>query len=413
MKSDSSVVQTPPPPPAEREPFLPFSAPWIGPEEKSEMIQALESDWITTGPRTKAFEGAFAEYIGCRNAIAVSSCTAALHLSLAALGIGRGDAVITTPLTFAATANVIVHCGAQPIFVDIRPDTYNLDAAKVEQFITRECKWDAVKQELRVNASGSRVRAIIPVHYAGHPCDMDQFHQLAEKYRLTIIEDAAHAASAEYRGRKVGTLGTFSCFSFYPTKNLTTGEGGMLTTDDPELARRARVLSLHGISRDAWKRYGKEGTWRYDVEEVGFKYNMTDLAAALGLHQLRKLEMFTQRRQELAALYRSQLAGLPLQHPTVADHIRHAWHLYPVQVLSERINRDQLVDELKARNIGSSVHFIPLHLMSVYQRRFGFKKGDFPITEGVFERIVSLPLFPRMRNEDLERVVGALREILR
>lgn len=411
MASDSKAVQLAVPSP-EQQPFLPFSAPWIGPEEKNEIIEALESDWITTGPRTKAFETGFCEYIGCGHAVAMNSCTAALHVALATLEIGRGDAVITTPLTFAATANVVVHCGAEPIFVDIRPDTYNLDPAKVEEFIAQRCTFDVASRELRVISTGARVRAIITVHYAGHPCDMDAFHALAEKYGLHIIEDAAHAASADYRGRKVGTLGTFSCFSFYPTKNLTTGEGGMLTTDDPELARRARVFALHGIGRDAWKRYGKGGSWRYDVEEIGFKYNMTDLAAALGLHQLQKLEMFTGRRRELAALYREELKQLPLQHPTVEAHVRHAWHLYPVLVLSERVSRDQLIEELKARNIGTSVHFIPLHLMSAYQRKFAFRPGDFPVTERIFDRVVSLPFFPRMRDEDIHRVVYSLREIL-
>jgi dTDP-4-amino-4,6-dideoxygalactose transaminase len=256
--------------PAE-EPFLPFSAPWFGPEEKREILEVLESDWITTGPRTRAFEEAFAQFVGCREAVAVNSCTAALHLALAAIGVGPGDAVITTPFTFAATANVIVHRGARPVFVDVRSDTCNLDAEQVGRFIGEQCKWSARGRCLRIAATRERVRAIIVVHYGGHPADMDAIRALASEYNLVVIEDAAHALGATYKGRNVGTLGAMACFSFYATKNITTGEGGMLTTNDPNVARRVRVLSMHGISRDAWKRYGKDGSWRYDVEEAGFK----------------------------------------------------------------------------------------------------------------------------------------------
>lgn len=396
--------------PEAQEAFLPFSAPWFGDEEKQEILQVLESDWVTTGPRTRAFEDAFRDYVGCREAVAVNSCTAALHLALAALAVGIGDAVITTPFTFAATANVIAHCGARPVFVDIRPDTYNLDPAKFRGFIDEHCRWDPVTGELRLRASHKRVRAIIPVHYAGHPCEMDEINALAKKYRLAVIEDAAHALGASYKGRKVGTLGDVACFSFYPTKNITTGEGGMLTTDDPELARRVRGLSLHGISRDGWKRYAKEGSWQYDVEDCGYKYNMTDLAAAIGLHQLRKLDSFNRRRAQLASLYRRALAGLPLHHPVVLPEIETAWHLYPVQVSSDSVSRDRLIQELRQRKIGASVHFIPLHLMSFYQRTFGYRKGGFPVCEQVFNRILSLPFFPRMQDADVERVAQAVQE---
>jgi dTDP-4-amino-4,6-dideoxygalactose transaminase len=350
--------------------------------------------------------------MGCKESVAVNSCTAALHLALAVLDVGPDDAVITTPLTFAATANVIVHRGAQPIFVDIRPDTYNLDPAKLQEFLDQKSQWDPDQRAPRVRAGQRRIRAVIVVHYGGHPADMDEIIQLARQFNLAVIEDAAHALGAAYRGRKVGTLGDMGCFSFYPTKNITTGEGGMLTTDNTTLAQRARILSLHGISRDAWKRYGKEGSWQYDVEEAGFKYNLTDLAAALGIHQLNKLEEFTERRAELAAFYAAALSDLPLQQPTVLPDVRSAWHLYPVQVLCDQITRDDLIEELRRRNIGSSVHFIPLHLMTFYQRTFGYKRGDFPVAEKVFERILSLPFFPKMQNEDAERVVRNLREIL-
>lgn len=392
-----------------KQPYLPFSAPWFGDEEKSEILQTLDSDWITTGPRTKAFEAKFADYMGASEAVAVSSCTAALHLALAAIGVSSRDAVITSPLTFAATANVIVHQGAQPIFVDINPDTYNLDPGKLVTFVQQQCRWDPRNRALWTKKTNKRIRAIIPVHYAGHPCEMNKINACAREYRITVIEDAAHALGATYCGRKVGTLGDMACFSFYPTKNISTGEGGMLTTQDPQLAHRVRVLSLHGISRDAWKRYGPDGSWRYDILDAGFKYNMTDLSAALGIHQLEKLPGFLKRRVELAEQYRHLLADLPLKLPTVLPNIESAWHLYPVQVQSSRVSRDQLIATLRAHNIGTSVHFIPLHLMSYYQRRFGYQRGEFPVAESVFNRIVSLPFFPRMTDSDIERVGFAMR----
>lgn len=391
--------------------FLPFSAPWFGPEEKQEILQVLDSDWITTGPRTRAFEEAFREYIGSKEAVAVNSCTAALHLALSVLGVGGGDAVLTSPLTFAATANVIVHQGARPIFVDIRPDTYNLDPEKLRSFISHECSWDPAKQILRVKQGQRRVRAIIAVHYGGHPADMEEIISLARRFQLSVVEDAAHALGASYRSTRVGSLGDMACFSFYPTKNISTGEGGMLTTNDEALAQRARILTLHGISRDAWKRYGKDGSWQYDVEEAGYKYNMTDLAAALGIHQLKKLELFNARRAELGAFYTKELADLPLQLPTVLPAVQSAWHLYPVQILADEFTRDGVIEALCKLNIGTSVHFIPLHLMTYYQKTFGFKRGDFPVAERVFDRILSLPFFPRMQNEDAIRVVRSLRQI--
>jgi len=394
---------------AQKQPFLPFSAPWFGDEEKSEILQTLDSDWITTGPRTKAFEAQFADYIGSGEAVAVNSCTAALHLALAAIGVGPGDAVITSPLTFAATANVIVHQGAQPIFVDIDSETYNLDPDKLAKFIHEQCRWDPRSRSLRVKKTNKRARAIIAVHYAGHPCDMNKINACAREFRMTVIEDAAHALGATYFGRKVGMLADIACFSFYATKNITTGEGGMLTTQNPDLARRARVLSLHGISRDAWKRYGPDGSWRYDILDAGFKYNMTDLSAALGMHQLGRLPGFLERRVELAARYDNSLAHLPLKRPTVLPHVESAWHLYPVQVRCPWTTREQIIASLRAANIGTSVHFIPLHLMSYYRRRFGYQAGDFPVAESVFNQIVSLPFFPRMSDSDIERVGLAMR----
>jgi len=396
----------------EAEPYLPFSAPWFGEEEKRELIAALESDWITTGPRTKQFEGDFAAYVGCPEAVAVNSCTAALHLALAAMRIGEGDAVVTTCLTFAATANTIVHQRAYPVLLDIEPDTYNLDPEQLRRYLTESCRWDSNERVLRDLQTAKRVRAVIVVHYGGHPCEMDEISKLAGEYGLTVIEDAAHALGARYKGNNVGTLGDAACFSFYATKNITTAEGGMLTTYDAEVAKRARVLCLHGISADAWNRYSKEGSWRYDIIEAGFKYNLTDLASAIGIHQLRKADGFTTRRRALAAQYRERLALLPLKLPTEREQVESAWHLYPVQVLSKDVSRDALIQELKARNIGTSVHFIPLHHMSYYQRAFGYSPGQFPVADEVFRRIVSLPFFARMADEDVDRVVNALGDIL-
>jgi dTDP-4-amino-4,6-dideoxygalactose transaminase len=409
MKMATEIV-TPVAAEAHKQAFLPFSAPWFGDEERNEILETLDSDWITTGPRTKTFEAKFADYIGSGEAVALSSCTAALHLALAAIGVSHRDAVITSPLTFAATANVIVHQGAQPIFVDIDPETYNLDPDKLAIFIQQQCRWDPRNRALWTKKTNKRVRAIIPVHYAGHPCDMNKINDCAREFRMTVIEDAAHALGATYFGRKVGTLGDMACFSFYPTKNISTGEGGMFTTQNSELAQRVRVLSLHGISRDAWKRYGPDGSWRYDILDAGFKYNMTDLSAALGIHQLKKLPRFLKRRAELAEQYQSLLADLPLKRPTALPHVESAWHLYPVQVQSSWISREQLIAILRAANIGTSVHFIPLHLMSYYQRRFGYRAGDFPVAESVFNRIVSLPFFPRMTDRDIERVGFAMRK---
>jgi len=393
-------------------PFLPLAAPWFDSAERNEVLATLDSDWITTGPRTQRFEIEFAAYVGASYAVAVNSCTAALHLSLAALEIGPGDCVVTSPFTFVATANVIVHQGADPIFIDIDPATYNLDTGKLEEFVTRECSWVPEQKCLRVHSTGKRLRAIIAVHYGGHPCDMEAITRIAEQFGLFVIEDAAHALGAVYREKRVGVLGDTACFSFYPTKNISTVEGGMLTTNNPALAERARVLTLHGIDRDAWNRYAKDGSWQYDITAAGFKYNMTDVSAACGIHQLQKLPSFLARREELACRYSNGLGRLPLQQPTISPGVSSAWHLYPVQVLSDQITRDELIEALRAVKIGTSVHFIPLHLMTYYQRTLGYKRGDFPVAEQVFARIVSLPLFPRMTNNDLERVVRAVHDIL-
>jgi UDP-4-amino-4,6-dideoxy-N-acetyl-beta-L-altrosamine transaminase len=379
-----------------REDFLPFSQPLIEEDEINEVIDTLRSGWLTTGPKVKRFEKEFAEYIGSEHAVAVNSCTGALHLALVATGIGAGDEVITTPFTFISTTNVILHVGARPVFVDIRSDTFNINVEKIEEAITPKTK------------------AIMPVHYAGQPCEMDKILEIAKKYNLLVIEDAAHAVAAEYKGKKVGTIRDITCFSFYATKNLVTAEGGMVTTGDGELAERIRILSLHGMSKDAWKRYEAAGSWFYEVIYPGYKYNMTDIQASLGLHQLKKLGRFQRRREEIAEAYNEVFADLDgIKTPFVKSDVKHAWHLYVIKIALEKlkINRGQFIEALREANIGTSVHFIPVHLQPYYRETFGFKRGDFPVAERTYDRIISLPLYPKMSHEDVEDVIRAVREV--
>ena len=380
-----------------RNAFLPFSQPDIGQAEIDEVVDTLRSGWITSGPKTKEFERRFAEYVGARHAIAVNSCTAALHIALAAAGIGPGDEVITSPLTFCSTANVIVHLGGTPVFADIGED-HNIDPSEIERRIT------------------PRTKAIIPVHYSGQPCRMDKILACARNHNLPVIEDAAHAVGAKYRGRMIGTIGDVTAFSFYAIKNMTTGEGGMITTDDDELAERMRLLSLHGISKDAWKRYTSEGSWYYEVIYAGYKYNMTDIQAALGIHQLARLEQFLKVRSKYVAMYNEAFGEMPeIQTPIAHTDVRHAWHLYVIQLDLERlvINRAQFIEALRAENIGTSVHFIPVHLHPYYRQTFGHKRGDFPSAERIYDRIVSLPLYPKMTEEDVGDVTAAVNKVVR
>jgi len=381
-----------------REGFLPFAVPAIGEDEINEVVATLRSGWLTTGPRTKRFEQEFAEYCGSPYAVAVSSCTAALHLSLLALHIGPGDEVITTPLTFAASANTILMTGAKPTFVDIDPATYNIAPDLIEEAITND------------------TRAILPVHMGGLPADMDAIRRLAERYDLRVIEDAAHAAGASFGDRKIGALSDATCFSFYATKTMTTGEGGMVTTGSPEIADRIRMLSLHGLSRDAWNRYSSKGSWYYEIVDLGYKYNMPDVLAAIGIHQLRRVDEFTRRRREIAQRYDRALSGLReiVLPPRDTEASEHIYHLYTVQLDLERlsITRDHFIEALRAENIGSSVHFIPLHLHPYYRKRFGFSRRDYPIAESVFSRLVSLPIFPGMLDEDVDDVIEAVQKIV-
>jgi dTDP-4-amino-4,6-dideoxygalactose transaminase len=376
---------------------LPFCQADIGEEEIAEVVDTLRSGWLTTGPKTREFEERFSQYVDSKFAIAVNSCTAALHLALNAAGITEGDEVITTPLTFCSTVNVILFQRATPVLADIRLDDYDIDPAEVERRIT------------------PRTKAILPVHYGGQPCRMDELMDIAHRHNLLVIEDAAHAVGAKYRGRPIGAIGDATAFSFYVIKNLTTGEGGMVTTNNPELAEKVRILRLHGMSHDAWKRYDARGSWYYEVQMLGFKYNMSDIQAALGLHQLARLESFTERRAQIVAEYGRRFAALPeLTLPQARPEVRHAWHLYPIRVDGERltIGRDQFIEEMKERGIGTSVHFIPIHYHPYYQQTLGLKPGDFPNTDKLFAGLLSLPLFPRMSDADVERVANAVEEIV-
>lgn len=376
--------------------YLPFSPPAIGEEEVEEVIDALRSDWLTTGPKTQRFERAFAEYLGARGALALNSCTAGLHTALVTLGIGPGDEVITTTMTFAATVNVIEHVGARPVLVDVEPDTLNIDPRCVERAIT------------------PRTKAIIVVHYAGHPADMDPIEELARAHGITVIEDAAHSLPAWYRGRMIGSGTNPTAFSFYATKNLTTGEGGMLTGSEEFLAR-ARPVSLHGMTRDALRRYEKGGSWRYEIQAPGFKYNMTDIQASMGLAQLRKLECFDQRRREVVAAYDRAFATEPaLEIPVERDDVHHAWHLYVLRLNTDAltIDRDRFIDELAARNIGTSVHFIPVHTHPYYRDRYGYAPDDFPVAFSNFERMLSIPLNPRLGVAEVDDVIGAVLDVV-
>ena len=378
--------------------FLNYALPLLEEDEINEVIDTLKSNWISKGPKTIEFERQFASYVGVKHAVAMNSCTAALHVALVAKGIGKGCEVITTPYTFVATSNVIIQSGAKPVFVDIDPVTYNIDPNKIEQAITEKTK------------------AIIPVHFAGFPCDMNKIKAIAKKYHLFVLEDAAHAIYSTYKGQLIGSISDATAFSFYATKNLVTAEGGMLTTNDDELAEKARVISLHGMNRDAWNRYGKSGNWFYEVLYPGFKYNMTDIQASLGIHQLKKLAKLQDIREQIASRYNEAFQDMEaIKIPYYDEESRHAWHLYVIQINEAylTINRNQFIEELKKRNIGSSVHFIPVHLHPYYQNTYGYKLGDYKVAESVYHNAISLPLYPLMSIKDVEDVIDAVKDIAR
>jgi perosamine synthetase len=379
------------------EPFIPFHLPDIGEEEIRSVVETLRSGWLTTGLKTKQFEKEFADWIGASHAVALNSCTAALHLALEAVGVTAGDEVIVPTMTFAATAEVVHYCRALPVLVDCKSDTLNVDVEAIEQAISPKTK------------------AIIPVHFAGQPCEMDRILEMARSRNIKVIEDAAHALPAKYRGKMVGTLGDITCFSFYATKTMTTGEGGMATTESSEWAERMRILSLHGISRDAVNRYTPEGSWYYEILYPGYKYNLTDMASALGIPQLRKCHDFGKIRHRYAMLYNEAFRDFPeIIVPHVNEDIEHAWHLYVIQLDLERlrIGRDEMIDLLKRQGIGTSVHFIPLHLHPYY-RNNTYDHKNFPVSNQVFKRIISLPIHPRMTDADVQRVIEVVTRLIK
>lgn len=381
--------------PSERQ--VPLALPWLGEEEEREILETLRSGWLTTGPRTREFERRFAEYVGCRQAIGVNSCTSGLHLSLVALGVGPGDEVITSPITFAATANVIVHQGAKPVFADVDPETLNVDPAEIERRIT------------------PRTKVVMPVHLFGQPCGMEAILAAARRHGVAVVEDAAHAIGAEYRGRKIGSFGDLTVFSFYATKNITTGEGGMLTTNRDDLAEKARILSNHGISADAWRRRGEGEFAHWDVILPGYKYNMFDIQAALGLEQLKKIEAFWERRKAWVAMYNKAFREIPeIRLVAEREEVKHAYHLYAVILKTEdlAVGRDEILQALRNAGIGVGVHFRALHLTSFYRKTFDFKSGDLPNAEYAGDRVISLPLYPRMEEEDVKRVIAAVKQTL-
>lgn len=380
-----------------RDRFLVFGAPAIEEAEIKEVVASLESGWLGTGPKVAQFEKDFGEYKGVAHAVAVNSCTAALHLSILAAGLKPGDEVVTTPMTFCATVNAIIHAGAIPILADIDPKTMNIDPAQVAGKIT------------------SKTKAILPVHFAGRPCNMDALGEIVQEYNLTLIEDCAHAIETEYKGQKAGTFGDFGCFSFYVTKNIVTGEGGMVLCRREEDAARIKMLALHGMSRDAWKRFGDEGYKHYYVLECGFKYNMMDLQGAIGIHQLQRVELYWRRRQEIWQRYNEAFAGLPIGLPAEPEpDTRHAYHLYTILIGETKvaISRDEFLGAMTANNIGVGVHYLSIPEHPYYQQAFGWKPEDYPEAMRIGRQTVSLPLSAKLTNEDVADVIMAVKSII-
>jgi dTDP-4-amino-4,6-dideoxygalactose transaminase len=379
-----------------RKTMLPFSPPAIDQLEIDEVVETLRDNWLTTGPRTQRFEREFAEYLGAASALAVNSGTAAMQVALATAGLGPGDEVITTTLTFCSTVHVIEQSGATPVLVDVDPETLNIDPAQVERAVT------------------TRTRALLPVHLYGHPAEMDALTEIAGARKLFVLEDAAHALPARYRGRRIGSGDVVAAFSFYSTKNLTTGEGGMLT-GGPELVESGRSWTLHGMTRDAYRAFGEKDAWQYDVVAPGFKCNMMDLQAAIGLSQLRKLDGFHRRRKEIAAAYNAAFSDVPeVQRPVERTHVESAWHLYPIRLHLDRlsIDRARFIEEMRLRNISTSVHFIPVHLHRYYREKYRFLPEDFPVAYRESQRLVSLPLNPLMTDQDAADVIEAVRDVV-
>jgi len=381
-----------------RKAFLPFALADIDDTEVAEVTSVIRSGWLTSGSKTGRFEAEFAAFVGAGHAVAVNSCTAAMHLALEASGLRAGDEVIVPTYTFAATAEVVRYFGAKPVLVDVDSTSLCIDPVRVEAAVT------------------PRTRAIIPVHLGGRCAEMDELRVIAERHDLCVIEDAAHAFPAKYKGRTVGTLSDFTCFSFYATKTLTTGEGGMICTENGLLADRCRVMCLHGISRDAWKRYTAEGTWYYEVIAPGFKYNLTDIASAMGLAQLHKANRMHERRVQIAGRYTAAFRALPELEPppeAPADG-QHAWHLYILRLNLDRlsINRARFIEELRRLNIGTSVHFIPLHLHPYYRKTYGYEPEDLPVAYREYQREISLPVYSKMTDDDVQDVIDAVTDVV-
>jgi dTDP-4-amino-4,6-dideoxygalactose transaminase len=375
---------------------VPFHRAFVGEEEIRAVSDVIRSGWITMGPKTLEFERQFASYAGARHAVAVCSGTAALHLALEAAGVKAGDEVLVPTTTFTSTGEVVAYLGARPVLTDVDAITMNMDPADAARRIT------------------PRTRAMIPVHVAGQPCDMDELHDLARKHKLHVVEDAAHALPANYKSARVGSLSELTAFSFYATKTLTTGEGGMIVTGNDERAARMRTMRLHGIAGDAWKRYGKNSSWDYRVVEAGHKYNLTDMQSALGLVQLSKCDAMNEARARIAAHYTQAFRGVSaLESPALKPDRTTSWHLYILRLRLEqlRIDRNDFVNELKRRGVGSSVHFIPLHLHPYYQRAYGYRQGDFPVAESQFTRCLSLPIYPGMSESDVGQVIEAVNDV--
>ena len=396
-KTPRAVARLRPLAPVPGEGPLPFFVPDVGEAEITAVSETLKSGWLTAGPRARQFENEFAERVGCKHALAVNSATSALHLALEAVGVTQGDEVLVPTMTFTATAEVVVHLKATPVLVEVHPDTLTIDPDAIESKIT------------------PRTKAIVPVHFGGHPCDMDRVLAIARKHNLKVIEDAAHALPAVHKGKMVGTIGDVTCFSFYVTKSMTTGDGGMVTTDDPALAEHMRIMSLHGVSRDAWHRQTFPNSWQYDVLFPGYKYNMTDILAAMGVEQLRRMDGFWRVRQRYAEIYDRLLSEIPgVRVPRVDKDMQHAWHLYIIQLELEQftISRNEFMERLLLADIGTSVHYKPLHMHPYYRDAWGFQPDDFPVARDAFDRIVSLPIYSRMREDQLYQVVATIRRTL-
>lgn len=380
-----------------RNKYLVFGSPLVGKEEVNEVVDSLQSGWLSTGPKVGLFENDLKRYLGANYIKTVNSCTAAMHLCLIVAGIGKGDEVITCPMTFSSTGNVIMHVGATPVFVDAEKDTGNIDVTKIEGKITKKTK------------------AIMPIHLHGRPCEMNKILEIAQKYNLIVIEDAAHAFGAVYEGEKIGTIGDFTCFSFYVTKNLMTGEGGAVALKKKDLAEQIEMYTMHGMSKGAWKRYSDSGYSHYLIEVPGYKYNLMDLQAAIGIHQLKRFDKMQDRRKQIWDRYNEAFKDLPLELPApIGKNSLHAYHLYGILLKLEslKVDRDFILNALHKENIGSGVHFISLHLHPYYKKRFNFKKNDFPNSTYISQRTISLPLSAKMLDTDVDDVIKAVRKIL-